>query len=65
MKTKVKLNGGPKGGEWINYSTPLPKVIVMTEVTKSGLFHYDDYERRGDTEQYDFIRRSRSENERT
>lgn len=59
MKIKVKLNGGPKDGQWVDYTTPLPKIIVIAEVTKERTFHYDDYLRRGNTEQYDFVKRSK------
>ena len=44
MKIKVKLHGGPKDGQWIDYYQPLPKTIVITEVSGDSL-KYHDYER--------------------
>ena len=35
------------GGKWIDYTTPLPKTIVLTEITKHKQFIYEDYERVG------------------
>lgn len=43
----LSLHGGPKDGETVTYSTPYPKVLVITEVTKSGIF-YHDYRKRGE-----------------
>ena len=46
---KVKLNGGPKDGQWVSYSTPLPKTLVIPEVT-SHATKYHDYERTSERE---------------
>lgn len=43
-RVKVKLNGGPKDGVWVDYDTPLPETIVITEVSSSSM-KYHDYER--------------------
>ena len=49
-KAKVKLHGGPADGRWIDYHTPLPKTLVIPEVSShSTKFH--DYER---ISQYDY-----------
>ena len=61
MQVKVKLNGGSMGGKWINYTTPLPKTIVLTEVTKDKTFIYEDYERVGDSKIYEFKRKGRED----
>lgn len=61
MKVKVKLSGGSMGGKWISYTTPLPKTIVLTEVTKERTFIYEDYERVGETTQYEFKGRSKED----
>jgi hypothetical protein len=47
--TKVKLIGGPKDGQWITYSTPLPKTLVITEVSSGQVKQYD-YEHFSDIE---------------
>ena len=45
-RAKVKLNGGPSDGKWIDYEIPLPKVLVIPEVSShSTKFH--DYVRTG------------------
>lgn len=63
MRVKIKLNGGSMGGKWIDYTTPLPKTIVLTEITKHKQFIYEDYERVGETEVYEFKRKSRDRGE--
>ena len=61
MQVKVKLSGGSMGGTWINYTTPLPKTIVITNYTKENTFIYEDYERVGDTKFYEFKRKVRED----
>lgn len=47
----VKLHGGPKDGETIKYYSPLPKVLVITEVSEANSasvkFRYHNYKRIG------------------
>lgn len=48
-KVKVTLEGGPRNGTWIEYDTPLPKVLVFSEVTGDSV-KYHDYEQVGKRE---------------
>ena len=61
MQTLVRLNGGSKNGKWIKYTTPLPKIIVITNVSDGTQFNYENYKRRNDTDQYDFVYEGRGE----
>jgi hypothetical protein len=43
-RVKVKLKGGPKDGEWVDYSTPLPPTLVIPERSShSTKFHNYDH----------------------
>lgn len=41
MKVKVHLHGGPKDHQWVEYDTPLPETLVITEVSSTGMKHHD------------------------
>jgi hypothetical protein len=47
----VKLHGGPKDGETIKYYSPLPKILVITEVSEANSVNaklkYHNYKRVG------------------
>lgn len=55
MQVIVRLNGGSKDGKWIKYTTPLPKILVITNVSNGHGFNYENYKRREETDQYDFV----------
>jgi len=56
MQVIVRLNGGSKNGQWIKYTTPLPKILVITRVSNNNsTFNYENYKRREETNQYDFV----------
>lgn len=49
-KVYVKLHGGPKDGQFVEYFRPLPKVIVVTEVSSASM-KYHNYRR---VKEYDY-----------
>lgn len=53
----VRLNGGPRDGSFVKYSTPLPNTLVFAQLNdeKTGL-SYVDYERRNGLTEYDWVR---------
>ncbi|QGJ90121.1 hypothetical protein HWC80_gp091 [Mycobacterium phage Indlulamithi] len=61
MFTKqVKLHGGPKDGEVYPYGDPLPKVLVIAEVSERKGPVYHDYMQVGETEDYNWIGKTKA-----